>query len=145
MPGIPTQLFDGGNQAKITQVGAQIVAPYAYNLVEFRALDLDDTAYNFYKPIVGKQFVISNIYAIADKQVSGTVSSTVVIYEATSATSTTESKILLQTAMAEFQIQPFTNINVLVNEGMFINAKTDDDDVHMNIMGYYIPTVPENA
>ncbi len=28
-----------------------------------------------------------------------------------------------------------------LNEGKFINAKTDDDDVHMNILGYYVDKV----
>ena len=32
-------------------------------------------------------------------------------------------------------------LNILVNEGRFIIAKTDDDDVFLTIMGYYIPAL----
>ena len=32
-------------------------------------------------------------------------------------------------------------LSLLVNVGKFINAKTDDDDVHMNILGYYVDAV----
>ena len=31
------------------------------------------------------------------------------------------------------------------SEGVFVNAKTTDDDIHMNIFGYYIPVKPPQS
>jgi hypothetical protein len=63
----------------------------------------------------------------------------VVVYEGTSATTTTVSKTLFQIEMAQVSNIALTPINILVDSGKYVNAKTDDDDVHMTIMGYYIP------
>jgi len=48
-------------------------------------------------------------------------------------------KVLYQDVMVEGDRIQFSDANILVSEGLFINAKTTDDDIHMNIMGYYIP------
>ena len=47
----------------------------------------------------------------------------------------------MQFEIGQNEFHPFTNLNLLVNVGKFINAKTDDDDVHMNILGYYADRV----
>jgi hypothetical protein len=78
---------------------------------------------------------------VADKQVSGSVSASLVFYEASSATSTTADRVLVQTAIVQDQIQFFHGVNILVNKGTYINAKVDDDDVHVTITGYYVPIV----
>lgn len=74
----------------------------------------------------------------ADKQVSSTVDATVVIYEATTDSTTTVSKVLIQFAVVQGDIINPARLNLLVNEGRYVNAKTDDDDVHMTILGHYI-------
>ena len=142
MTGIPVRLTgSGGTEAAMTAVGQVITAPWRYDETVFNELDLVDTAYNFYKPKIGHQFVVTGIYAVADKQVSGSASGSVVIYETTNTTSTTVSKVLMQTAMIQDQIQLFAPLNILVSEGKFVSAKTTDDDIHMTITGYFIPTV----
>lgn len=126
--------------ACVTEVGELVVAPFAYNDIVFNELAANDTAYNFYEPRVGFQFVITGIVARADQQVSSTVDATVVVYEAVSDDTTDVAKVLYQDAMVRgdrIDISP----NVLVREGYWINAKTSDDDIHMNIMGYYRPSV----
>ena len=103
----------------------------------FNNLDVNNTAYNFYTPAHDQNFVITILDMVADKSVSSTVSATIVVYEASSAESTTVDKVLYQTAMVEGQ-QKTINVNLLVNKGKFINAKTTDDNIHMNIFGYYL-------
>jgi hypothetical protein len=118
-----------------------VISPLAYDETVFNELAAVDTAYNFYKPRVGKQFVITGVGFRADKQVSSTVDATVVIYGATTGATTTVSKVLIQFAVVQGDIIIATPLNILVAEGRYVNAKTDDDDIHMTIMGHYVDKV----
>ncbi len=138
----PTQIVDGRgtkNKAVVTNIGQLVTAPFSYDDTQFKELAEVDTAYNFYKPKAGQQAVLTGCIARADKQVSSTVDATVIVYEATSATTTNISKTLLQFAMVQGDIISLLPLNIIVNEGKFINAKTTDDDIHMNLFGYFIP------
>ena len=128
----------GGKIAKVTSSGELVVAPLHYDETSFKELAEPNIGYNFYAPLPGKQFVITAILMKADKQVSNTDDATVVIYEADSTDSTTVDKTLIQFAMVRDDIIIPTPLRILVAEGKFINAKTDDDDIHMTITGYYI-------
>ncbi len=134
-----------GRAAKVTSIGQLVTAPYAYDETEFRELAEPNTAYNFYKSKPGEQFVITGVLFRADKQVSSTVDATVVIYEATTDSTTTVSKISIQFAVVQGDIINATPLNILVNEGRYVNAKTTDDDMHMTIMGYYIDKIEAAA
>lgn len=135
---VDAQIVNGPNIAAVTQLGQLVVAPLAYDKTEFRELAVKDTAYNFYGPLPGKQFIITGIRAKADRQVSPTTDADVVIYEASAPDTATVDRILYQEAMV--QGESFTlPANILVNTGVWINAKTTDDDIHMTIFGYYIP------
>ncbi|KKL60151.1 hypothetical protein LCGC14_2208190 [marine sediment metagenome] len=139
------QIVDGGgsgSSARVTSLGQLITAAHAYDETEFRELAEDATAYNFYAPQHGKNFVITGIVAVADKQVSSSVSAEVIVYEAVADDTTAVGKVLFQTAMVQDQIQLILPINIKVAVGVWINAKTSDDDIHMTIMGYYIPEPP---
>jgi len=138
----PTHIIDGrgtNSRARVSSIGQVTTGNYGFDETKFNLLDVVDTAYNFYAPKVGKQFVISGIIARANKLVSAVADATVIVYEATSTTTTTVSKVLLQLQMTETNIFTITSVNILVNEGKWVNAKTDDDDITMNILGYYIP------
>lgn len=140
----PVQITDGNkgtkSKAGVSKIGQLIVAPFAYDETQFIELAANDTAYNFYKPKVGEQFVITGLRAKADRQVSNTVDADVVIYEASSSTTLTVDKILHQEAMIRGDSVTLNPTNILVNAGKYVNAKTTDDDIHMTIMGYYIPS-----
>lgn len=127
-------------QVKVTSIGQIVISPYAYDESKFNELAAANTAYNFYTPKAGEQFVITGVFAVADKQVSSSVSADLVVYEATADDTTSVSKVLIQTAIVQDQIQAIMPLNILVSEGKYVNAKTTDDDVHMTIFGYYIPT-----
>ena len=130
-----------GNRACVTNIGQVVTGAFSYDLTQFMELAEDDTAYNFYGPKAGEQFVITGIVAKADKQVSATVDAVVIVYEADESTDTTATRVLLEMAMVEGDLAIITPMNVLVNSGKFINGKTTDDDIHMTIMGYYVPIV----
>ena len=129
---------DSGRMAAVTPDGALAVGPVSFNLIQFNELAATATAYNFYQPLPEKQFVVTAIFAYGDKQVGTSTNATVEVYEALSAGETTVDKIIMQFEIGQNEFHPFTSLNLLVNEGKWINAKTDDDDVHMNILGYYV-------
>lgn len=91
------------------------------------------------QPIVNQQFVITGLRFKADRDVSTTVDATVIIYEASSASTTTVDKIIHQELVIRGESVSLFPLNLLVSEGKFVNAKTDDDDIPMTIFGYYIP------
>ena len=127
------------NNASITSRGALVVAPYDYDLTQFQELDTDDVAKNYYKPRVDKRFVVTGVIATADKQVGANEDATVTIFEAASSATATADKVLLQFVLTQSTVVSLLPLNILVAEGKFVNAKTDNDDVHMNIFGYFIP------
>ncbi len=134
-----------GRLAKVTSAGALAIGPPHFNLAEFNELAVANTAYNFYQPRSGKQFVVMAIFAYGDKQVAGATNATVEVYEATTSDTTTVSKTIMKFEIGQNEFHPFSNLNLLVNGGVFINAKTDDDDVHMNILGHYIDDTGERV
>ena len=73
-----------------------------------------------------------------DKQVNSSTNATVVIYESDQPDSTTEDRVLVQVEVGQNQSIPFPNIRILCNKGVYINGKTDDDDIHMTIFGHYV-------
>ena len=138
----PIQILDGGGskrRATVTSLGQLVTAPFAYDETKFAELAEDDTAYNFYEPIPNQRFVITGLVAKADKQVGTGTGATMVIYEADSPTNVTESKILLQVELAQGDLLSLVPLNIILNEGVYLNAKTDDDDLHVTLMGYYVP------
>ncbi len=138
---IKTQIEDGGGNgrvAKVTSIGQLVTAPFAYDDTVFKELAAIDTAYNFYLPKAGQQFVITGVLFRADKDVSNTADATVVIYEATTGSTTTVAKVLIQFAVVRDDIINATALNLLVTEGLYVNAKTTDDDIHMTILGSYV-------
>lgn len=140
---VPSEIIDGGGtkaRACVTPNGQLVTSPIKYDETVFNELAEINTAYNFYLPKSGMQFVITLIRAKADKQVSTGTDAVVVIYEGDSASTVTEDKILHQEAMVQGDFVTMQT-NIIVNEGKFINAKTTDDDIHMTIMGYYIKKI----
>ena len=135
---------DGEGQARavhVTQNGALVTAPLHYSGSVFVELDIADTAYNFYDPIAGKQFVITALIVFADKQVSGTTNASVEVYEAAEKDSLVVDKTLLRFELGQNQLLHISDLNLLVSPGRFITAKTSDDDVHLTMLGYYTPLV----
>jgi hypothetical protein len=141
----PTHIVDGcgGTKSKacVTTNGQLITAPYAYDDVMSIELATANTGYSFFDPKHGKQFVITGFYLKADKQVSSTVEADVVIYESDNENDTTVDKALFSVSVLQFDQISLSPLNLLVNVGKFVNAKTTDDDIHMTIFGYYIPEI----
>ncbi len=128
--------------AGVNEFGGLVTGPLVFDDTKFIELAESNTAYNFFGPKVGLCFIITGVTFRADKQVSSTVDASVVIYEASSPTSTTVDDLLLQWAVVQGDIIQLAPLRVLVTDGVYLNAKTTDDDIHMTIIGHYV-AIPE--
>ena len=128
----------GGIIAEVTPGGHLVVGEHKFDETVPKNLSSINTAFNFYKPISQKQFIIKGIVAKANKDVSTSTDADLVIYEGTSDSTTTVDKLLFEAAMTKHDSLILLGTNILVNEGIFLNAKTDDASIFVTIMGYYI-------
>jgi hypothetical protein len=136
---LPVRLMgNGSQQVAVNEAGEILVSDGPYDLAEFNELDTINTAYNFYGPRGREQFVITGFLIYGDKQVSTSTNATVIIYESDQPDSTTEDRVLVQVEVGQNQSIPFPNIRILCNKGVYVNGKTDDDDIHMTIFGHYV-------
>lgn len=134
---VPVKLTGGGGEATVTHAGQLHVAPYAYDEVVAIELTTINTAYNFYKPKVGYNFVITGILLGGDRNI-GAAGSLVEVYEATTADSLTVDKLILKVDLLKQSSRDILPMNVLVPGGLYINAKMDDNNIEATITGYYI-------
>jgi len=132
-------LGDDGQEVRVSRVGQLVVGNFDFNISSHAELAEDDQAETFILPLAGKQFVITTISVYGDKQVLGNSNSLFQVYEATAAQSETITKELWGDEIGQNERSIIPGINLLVSEGAFVNAKCDDDDLHVNILGYFIP------
>ena len=140
----PVRIVDGNGtntSAKVTSAGELVTTSYGYDLTIFKELAVNDTGYNFYKPKAGQQFVITGISAAGTLAIAANALATVIVYEANDDVTATADKVLLEFAATRLQTFFIGPLKILVNAGKFVSAKTNDDDILMTIMGYYIPEI----
>ena len=125
-----------GQYAGVTPIGELLVAGFG-NLINrsiFQSMADANTAFNFFGPIAGEQFVITSII------LDGPNAATVSIYEASSTSTITIDKLLFKINFrgASNQVVNFSFGGFLaVSEGEYVNALTDGATVNMSIVGYY--------
>lgn len=128
-----------GSTARVTEYGQLIVAPLDFSSSQAIKLETANTAYNFVAPVQDKIIVITDILLYANKNV-GAGDATVDVYTSdVGPDSTTIKESIIQTEMLKQTSRDLTGLNIKVNEGRWVNAKTDDDDVFVTIGYYYVP------
>lgn len=130
-----TLVDSSGREVTVGKGGTLAIAPIAVD-IEFNELDTVNQAYNYYLPLAGSRFILTGVVATADKDVVG--DATIIIYEADSPESTTVAKVLFQFVLLKNQPLVIPNFQIKVNPNVWINGKTDDDDIHMSVIGHYV-------
>jgi len=133
------EIVYNGYTARVTKTGELVTAPLKYDLTQFHSMSSTGTAYSFYGPKTGQQFVISGFVAVSDKNI--TADAVVQLYEADAVDSTSISKTLVQFAITKNSVVAPTPLRILVTEGFWVNAQTDDATISVTMFGYYIPVV----
>lgn len=138
---IPSLIKDPktSSTARVTRFGQLVVAPIQYSTPVTVDLDTINVAFNFITPVDGKVVVITDIFASADNGVSNTTPAEVEIYTSDEMDSTTVIDSILQPRLTRASNIPITGLNLLIDEGVWVNAKTNDNDILLTIMYYRIP------
>ncbi len=127
------------HKARVTAFGQVITGPVDYNSVATQELAVASTVYNFVEPLAGHRIVVDGLLLYANRNV-GVNDATVTIYESTvGPDSAVISQTILQTQMLKQSRADIIGINFLCSEGSWINASTDDDDVFLTVLYYYVP------
>ena len=128
-------------RATVNSTGALSVGPPKFDETATAALAVDDQAYNFFSPRASLQFVITGVLAYATRAVNNATDTNISIFESDQPTSATSTKDLMVFGMGSLTNLQLVPLNLLVNPGVYVNGSTDDNTIHMTIMGYYIDLV----
>lgn len=126
-----------GHRAAISEQGELVIAPISYSSAITKTLAVDNQAYNFVKAKAGFRIVITSILIYANKAV-GATDATVEIFESNAINSATVSKSILNVEMLKQTTLSLTGLNLVTSEGIFLNAKTDDNSVFVTLGVHYV-------
>lgn len=128
-----------GNSVKVSKNGELVVGPLDFSTPIFKSLNVDNQAFNFFKPRAGFKFVLTDVIADADRNI-GVNGVAVDIYEADAEDSTTIDDQILKFDMLKNTDKVLTSLNfITTDEGKFINAKSDDSNILLTISGFFVP------
>tara|TARA_R100001198_G_C5242067_1_gene219670 strand:+ start:6307 stop:6729 length:423 start_codon:yes stop_codon:yes gene_type:complete len=127
----------GESVVRVSSKGQLSVGPLNHSVPVNVKAEVINTAYNLVVPVASKQIVITDIILTANKNV-GVNDATVDIYEADSVDTTTINKSILQLEMLKNSNLVLTGLNLLVSSNKWVNVKTDDDDIFVTVMYYYL-------
>lgn len=124
-------------KAKISNCGEVATAPVSYSSPISLELGTADAAVNAVKPRTGFRVVITSLVIVANKNV-GAGDATVEIYETNAVDSTTVAKQIFKFELIKQSSLVIPNLHIITNQGVWINAKTDDDDVFIFMAAHYL-------
>lgn len=123
--------------AKVSKGGELAVGPASNDERQFNSLATINTAFNFYSPKNNRVFVITAVLAFADKDISDASTTIVIVYGATAAASIAVVGQPFEFGMAKLSVFHPTGLRVVIAKGLFVNAKTDDNNILMTVLGHY--------
>ncbi len=136
----PINITDGGGQvAKVTRFGQLVTAPIDYSDSVTVEMTVVNTAFNLVEPKAGSSIVITDIISSAERTVSPTTPADIEVYEASSINTIVVDDNIVRPQLTAASNLPLTGLNLLVPEGKFVNAKTDDATVLVTVMFYRVP------
>lgn len=137
----PSRIVDdhSGRHAQVTKYGQLVVSPLQFSTPVEQEMTATATAYNFAAPESGKSIVITDIIVFADRTVSNTTPADIQIYTADAPDSTTPINGIVSPQLTSGQSFVASGLNLLVDEGVWLNAQTDDATVLITVMFYRIP------
>lgn len=141
MSGLSVRIRDNDSKlnARVTKYGQLVTAPLQYSTPIFREMNSTGTAFNFITPSAGKSIVITDIIASADKSVSNTTPADIIIFSAAEANLTTPIQTIVRPQLTGSSNFTLPGQNIIIGQGLWINATTDDATILLTIMFYLVP------
>lgn len=129
--------LSNGNRVGISTNGELFVAPLNPNISVHQTMSVADQAYTFAAPQTGFKMRLQNILIYGDKNV-GVNDASIVIYAA-SGPEDINGVTILELELPKFASRDIIGLNLELSEGVYLNAKTNDNNVFLTMMGYYAP------
>ena len=136
--GVEIKDQDSDIRARVTKYGQLVTAPLSFSVPTSNNMVLINTPYNFIEPQPGQSIIITNVIASADKNVSNTDPANVVVYQSDGVNSLNNLGTLVQPQLLRGANQNFL-MNLIVGEGVWVNATTNDDAILLFLYYYYVP------
>jgi len=124
--------------ARVSANGQVVSAPLDFSEPVALSLTTINTAFNFIVPVQGEKIVITDIISSADNGVSNTAPADIEIYEAEGPETTTVYKSIVRPQLLRGQSMVLTGLNMVVPAGLWVSAKTNDNNVLVTIMFYRV-------
>lgn len=139
---IPVCIKNGGDnsiEARVNRYGVLAVGPLAFSSSYNAELTVDNTPVNLITPMSGQNFIITSIYVKGSKAINATTDATFTIYEnGVGPTDTTQTKVILTVPVGRSESLSVSGIQVLVQQGYWLNAVATDSNINVVVFGYYI-------
>jgi hypothetical protein len=136
----PTYIIDPrtGNKATVTKFGQMVTSPIDYSTPKTVEMTVINTPYVLIEPVEEKAPVVTTFIMTANKAV-GTNDATISVYAADTfnAPLPTEPEIKLE--LAKNSQLALSGLNLLLPEGKFILAQTNDNTIFLTIGFYRVP------
>ncbi len=116
-----------------------VVGKFDFNISSFALLTNVDLAQNFFLSKAGSRFIIDCLIYSGDRNIAANEDATMVIYESTSAVSAVRNREIYQDKLSRGERFGLCGLNKEIREGFYVNAETDDNDISLNILGYFLP------
>ena len=142
---LPTSIKDAKfgtkDGAGVTPRGQLVVGPLAFSKSYFNQIGVEDEVFNFVGPVAGMQFVITGILISADRSVSVANGAIVRIYTADAIDSNVPVESILTTQINRNTSIALPGLNLITDPAVWINADSDDTDIYITILGYYVKEI----
>ena len=124
--------------ARVSEFGQLITSPIAYTTPVAKVLTVDDAPVNFVEPESQHQIVVTDIILSADKNV-GVNGASVQVYASDSINGGNIIGGILDIEMLRSTSRDLIGLNFIVKKGLWLNAKTDDNNIQITIGYYRVP------
>jgi hypothetical protein len=128
-----------GYKAKVTEFGQLVVAPIAYSSPITAEMSLINTPYLLVSPVQDKSIVFTTLILTANRDV-GVNDATVSIYTTATAEGILPANPEVALEMIKSSTLPLTGLNLLIPQGRFVFAQTNDNTVFITLGYYRVPT-----
>ena len=127
-----------GRSPTITEYGQLVVGPIAYSKSSVVVINATGTGFMAIPPVAGHKIVLTSAFVRADKNVSSTIESDILVYESKTNTGTTSYSDILNIGLIK---QQFVNIpmSYISSEGTWILCSASDATVDISLFYYYVP------
>tara|TARA_R110000796_G_scaffold251188_2_gene382029 strand:+ start:279 stop:695 length:417 start_codon:yes stop_codon:yes gene_type:complete len=135
---IEARLVDQGQNAKITKDGQLVVGDVDFSHFYLGSTASNDVPVNVVPPKPGKRFIITAIILSGDRSIGASGAVTDIYESDIGPVDTVIETEIIQEEIAKQTRLTATGLHIEVNQGKWVNVKSDDVIVRCNIAGYYV-------